>query len=166
MELRSFKKEDMNEVLKLIDFARASLREDGVDQWQKSSPNRDLITRQLGTKEGIVLEDGGVILGYGALSESEATYDRWEDKFRGRDYFVVHTFMAHRENIKGLGSIFMEKIIAFAKKEGKDSLRIDTHEDNFRMRRLLNKFDFTYIGPIEIMEEGKAKDRICFEKIL
>ncbi|WP_243343313.1 GNAT family N-acetyltransferase [Anaerococcus sp. AGMB09787] len=166
MELRSFKKEDMDQVLKLIDFARASLRKDGVDQWQKSSPNRDLLRRQLRAKEGMVLDDRGVIQGYGALSESEATYNRWEYKFRGKDYFVVHTFMAHKENTKGLGSIFMEKIIAFARKEGKDSLRIDTHEDNFRMRGLLNKFDFTYIGHIEIMEEGKAKDRICFEKIL
>lgn len=72
--------------------------------------------------------------------------------------------MEAREN--GLGSRFMMEILKFGIKLNLDSLRIDTHQDNFRMRSLLNKFGFKKIGKILIDEEGKKKPRIAYELML
>lgn len=67
---------------------------------------------------------------------------------------------------RGVALKFFIDIIKYAEKNGYDSLRIDTHEDNFKMRGLINKLGFKRIGEIYIDEEGKKKPRICYERIL
>ena len=67
---------------------------------------------------------------------------------------------------KGLGSRFMMEILKYGIYLNLDSLRIDTHHDNFRMRSLLNKYGFKKIGKISIDEEGIKKPRIAYELML
>ena len=59
-----------------------------------------------------------------------------------------------------------DRIIAYAKENNKDSLRIDTHEDNFKMRGLILKMGFEELGQIYIKDDGMTKPRIAYELIL
>ncbi|MDO5047670.1 MAG: GNAT family N-acetyltransferase [Anaerococcus sp.] len=163
MKIRRANVNDLASILKILQGAKKSLRLDGVDQWQKSNPDENLIRGQISERRGLVLVEGEKLLAYAALSKYEITYKVHEDKFLGSNYFVIHTFMVGRP---GLGKVFMKELIGFAKALGMDSLRIDTHMDNFRMRRLLDKFSFVYIGPIKIQEEGVLKGRLCFELMI
>ena len=168
MIFRKASKNDIYDIEKLIEFSRTSLKNDGVDQWQKTNPNLDLINRQIDEDCAYVLDLDGRAFAYAYLSKNEEpTYKVWEDKFEGDKYFVIHTLMVDGGGVvKKAGSKFMEAIIDFSKKNQKDSLRIDTHKDNFRMRGLLKKYNFKEIGIIQIDEDGLPKDRICYELIL
>lgn len=168
MIFRKASRNDISEIEKLIEFSRTSLRNDGVDQWQKTNPNLDLINRQMDEDCAYVLDLDERAFAYAYLSKNEEpTYKVWEDKFEGDRYFVIHTLMVDGGGVvEKAGSKFMEAIIDFSKDKQKDSLRIDTHKDNFRMRGLLNKYNFKEIGIIQIDEDGILKDRICYELIL
>ena len=67
---------------------------------------------------------------------------------------------------RGIATKFFIDIIIHAEKNSFDALRIDTHEDNFKMRGLINKLGFRKIGQIYIDEEGTKKPRICYERFL
>lgn len=166
--IRIAKKTDIRRIEEFIALAKASLKKDGVDQWQKSNPDKNLIEGQIEKKSGYVYERDGEVYAYAFLSENvEPTYDRYENDFERSTYLVIHTFMVDsKAKIKGLGTKFMGEIVSLAENLGKDSLRIDTHEDNFRMRGLLDKFSFRKLGLIQIDEDGILKDRICYEKVL
>lgn len=168
MIFRKASENDIYDIEKLIEFSRTSLKNDGVDQWQKTNPNLDLINRQMDEDCAFVLDLDERVFAYAYLSKNEEpTYKVWEDKFEGDKYFVIHTLMVDgRGVVKKAGSKFMEAIIDFSKKNQIDSLRIDTHKDNFRMRGLLKKYNFKEIGIIQIDEDGILKDRICYELIL
>jgi hypothetical protein len=166
--IRIAKKSDIRRIEELIALAKASLKKDGVDQWQKSNPDRRLVEGQIEKEAGYVYERDGEVYAYAFLSENvEPTYKRFEDDFEGSNYLVIHTYMVDSASkIKGIGTKFMQELVSFAQDYGKDSLRIDTHEDNFRMRGLLDKFSFRELGIIQVDEDGIAKDRLCYEKIL
>lgn len=168
MDFRKARTDDLKDIGGIIAMARKSLHDDGVDQWQKTNPNIEIVKKQLANKGSYVLEENGKVVGYAFLSPAvEETYTIYEDRFKGKNYLVVHTMMVDASGkIPSLGTKFMEKVLDFAQKSARDSLRIDTHEDNFRMRGLLAKFDFRELGQIHIDEDGTPKARICYEKVL
>lgn len=159
---------DINKIEYIIENAKKALKEDGVDQWQIGSMNRDFLCNQISKGKSYVYEDKGDLMAYAYLSDDkEAAYEDLEDNFKGENYITIHTFAVDVESReKGLGSRFMMEILKYGVNQNLDSLRIDTHQDNFRMRSLLNKFGFKKIGKISIDEEGKKKLRIAYELIL
>lgn len=159
---------DINKIEYIIENAKKALKEDGVDQWQIGSMNRDFLKNQIIKGKSYVYEDKGDLMAYAYLSDDkEAAYEDLEDNFKGENYITIHTFAVDVESReKGLGSRFMMEILKYGVNQNLDSLRIDTHQDNFRMRSLLNKFGFKKIGKISIDEEGKKKPRIAYELIL
>lgn len=166
--MRRAENKDINKIEYIIESAKKALREDGVDQWQIDSMNRDFIRGQVSKGKSYVYEDRGEVIAYAYLSDDkEAAYEDLEDSFKGENYITIHTFAVDMESReKGLGSRFMLEILKYGVNQNLDSLRIDTHQDNFRMRSLLNKFDFKKIGNILIDEEGRKKLRIAYELIL
>lgn len=159
---------DLNKIENIIILAKKSLREAGIDQWQIDSMNKNFLENQIRQGKSFVYEENEKILAYAYLSdEKELAYKVWEDQFVGQKPITVHTFAVENSMTKrGVALKFFIDIIKYAEKNGYDSLRIDTHEDNFKMRGLINKLGFKRIGEIYIDEEGKKKPRICYERIL
>lgn len=86
---------------------------------------------------------------------------------KGNNAYTIHTFcVADEAKGKGVASKFFDEIITFAKENGKDSLRIDTHEDNFKMRGLIEKMGFQFLGQIYIKDNGQTKPRLAYELLL
>lgn len=168
MIFRKASLEDIESIGKIIEMARKSLRDDGIDQWQKTNPNEEIVREQIEKNDAYVFEKAGKVLAYAYVFDGvDPSYTVHEDKFKTDSYFVIHTLMVdNRGSVPRLGSKFMEALIDFTKKSGKEAIRIDTHEDNFKMRGLLDKFSFEEIGIVQIDEDGIPKDRICYEKVL
>lgn len=168
MIFRKARLEDTKSIGKIIEMARKSLRDDGIDQWQKTNPNEEIVRKQIENDCAYVFDNEGKVLAYAYVFDGvDPSYNVHEYKFKSDSYFVIHTLMVdNRGSVPGLGTKFMEALIDFTKKSGKKAIRIDTHEDNFRMRGLLHKFSFEKIGIVQIDEDGVPKDRICYEKVL
>lgn len=159
---------DIESIGKIIEMAKKSLRDDGIDQWQKTNPDEEMVRKQIEKDCAYIFDNEDRVLAYAYVFDGvDPAYNIHEDKFKSDSYFVIHTLMVdNRGSVPSLGTKFMEALIDFTQKSGKKCIRIDTHEDNFRMRGLLHKFSFEEIGIVQIDEDGIPKDRICYEKVL
>lgn len=166
--MRKARFKDLNKIEEIILSAKKSLKEDGIDQWQIDSLNREFLKNQLEKEKSYVFEKDGRILAYAFLSDKkEENYNPIEEEFEGKDYLTIHTLaVANDFKEKRIGTRFLIDIINFANTKGLDSLRIDTHEDNLKMRGLINKIGFKKRGLIFVDDEGSPKPRFAYELIL
>ena len=166
--MKKAKLSDLKNIINIVDQAKESLKDDGVDQWQNGSPDIMLIGRQISSGNSYIIVGDEDILAYAYLSdEYEPTYAAVMNIVKGVDAYTIHTFcVANHAKGKGVASLFFEEIIDYARENGKDSLRIDTHEDNFKMRGLIKKLGFKELGQIYIRDNGLTKARIAYELML
>lgn len=159
---------DLEKVFDIVEEAKKSLKNDGVDQWQNGTPNLPLLAKQVSRNYSYIYEKDGEVLAYAYLNpDYDPTYASVREAMKGDNSITIHTLCVNKDKMgKGIGSLFFEQIKDFAVKNNKDSLRIDTHKDNFRMRGLIKKFGFSYIGIIYINDNGIAKPRYAYELLL
>ena len=75
----------------------------------------------------------------------------------------------HRISVKkeyrsqGYGKALFNVFIEVAKNKGYHSLRIDTHENNIRMRNIIQEVGFVFCGKAILTPN---KDRMVFEKVI
>lgn len=159
---------DLDKIYKIVEKAKESLKNDGVDQWQKGSPDRELLARQISRNRAYVYEKDGQVIAYAYLSEDyEPTYASVRNMMKGENSITVHTFCIDSDFGKqGIATKFFGQIIDFARNEKRDAIEIDTHEDNFRMRGLIEKMGFSYMGIIYVNDNGIPMPRVAYELML
>ena len=159
---------DLDKIYKIIEKAKDSLKNDGVDQWQKGSPDRGLLARQISRNRAYVYEKDGQVIAYAYLSEDyEPTYASVRNMMKGENSITVHTFCIDSDFGKqGIATKFFVQILDFARDEKRDAIEIDTHQNNFRMRGLIEKMGFSYMGIIYVNDNGTPMPRIAYELIL
>lgn len=177
MVFRKTQEKDKDQVIGLWRQAQAYFKEQGIDQWQDGYPNEESLASDMASEESYVLTD---------VSDTEAV-DAQEHvvatafiSFRGEpDYHVIYDGswqengpygVVHRvavENAckgRGLGGILIENAVRMCREREIYSLRMDTHEDNRSMQRMLVKNGFVYRGIIYLGRDGAR--RVAFEKSL
>ncbi|HHV71782.1 MAG TPA: GNAT family N-acetyltransferase [Clostridia bacterium] len=167
MEFRRTGESDINKIMNIIRQAQDYFKEEGIDQWQNNYPNSEIIKGDVEKGYGYVLVEEGEIIGTVAVSfDGEKTYakiydGKWISNF---DYAVIHR-MAVDSNFKGQGlaSIIIKNIEKMCLIRDIHSMRIDTHEDNRAMQRLLEKNGFQCCGIIYLEDNSK---RLAFEKLI
>ena len=167
--MRKAKIEDISRISELIDDGSKSLKEDGVDQWQRGVPNRDDVLNDIKLEEGYVFEEEGEVLAYAFLKTGvEESYFPEEDKFLYKgDYITIHRFCVDgKKRNRKIASRFFAEIVEFAKKNEYKALRIDTHRENFRMRSFIEKNKFREAAIVFIDDNNIFKERIAFELLL
>ncbi|AEB76384.1 GNAT family N-acetyltransferase [Clostridium botulinum] len=167
MEFRKAIKTDINNIMKIIKQAQDYFKEQGIDQWQNNYPNVETISSDIANKESYVLLKDNNIVATAAVSFSkETTYDSIYDGewISNSEYVVVHR-IAVDNNYKGLGlsSEIIKNVEKLCLSQNVHSIKIDTHEENLSMQKLLKKNKFQYCGVIYLEDKSK---RIAFEKIL
>lgn len=167
MEFRKSAKSDVDGIMNIIKQAQAYFKEQGIDQWQNNYPNYETINNDIDNGISYVLLKDNKIVATAAISfDGEKTYSSIYDGewLSNGEYAVIHR-VAVDNNYKGLGlsSQIIGHVEELCRKNNVHSIKIDTHEDNVSMQRLLNKNDFKYCGKITL-EDGAM--RIAFEKIL
>lgn len=167
MHFRETSIEDINDVMKIISSSQKYFKEQGINQWQDGYPNAEVIQNDIDNNHSYVLLSNNKIVGTTALSfDGESTYDKvYEGEWLTTgDFAVVHR-IAVDSSLKGLGlgSHIIAEVEKICINRNIKSIKIDTHEDNKSMQKLLEKCGFKYCGIIYLPDNAK---RLAFEKKL
>ncbi|GAA0856289.1 GNAT family N-acetyltransferase [Clostridium nitritogenes] len=166
MKLRKSVNEDINNIMQIIDEAKEALKEQGIDQWQNGYPNDDVIRNDILNNDSYVFIKNNEIVATSVVSfDGEKTYDKiYDGNWISNDEFAVIHRIAISNKYKGTGiaSEIIKMIEAICLDKNVHSIKVDTHEFNMPMQKLLKKNDFKYCGVIYLEDKSK---RVAFEKI-
>lgn len=167
MDFRKSTIKDIPSIMGIIKQAQSYFKSKNIDQWQDGYPNEDSLKGDIENKESYVLIDDDKIIATAAISfRGEKTYNKiYDGEWTSNDKYAVVHRVAVGDGYKGQG--LSHKIIKFSEEKCKEngyfSIKIDTHDDNFVMRSMLEKNGFKYCGII-LLEDGA--ERVAYEKIL
>ena len=161
---------DLNEICRIYAEARAFMRESGNhNQWTGGHPSRETAESDIRKGKSYVSMHGdGIAAVFYYAIETDPTYAKINGAWLNEEtYGVVHR-IARSRNVAvssndGTESVSIGAFCLNWCLEQWGNLRIDTHEDNIPMRRLLEKLEFTYCGIIWL-ENGD--ERMAFQKIV
>ena len=170
MQIRKANSKDMEALLELFDEARGTIANLGIDQWQNGYPSREVVEEDLAKERSFVFDVEGAVRGtFVLIEDGEVLYDKiydghWKSGDDSSDYIAIHR-VAVSVCMRGQG--VSTAMISYAAKRalelGRSALRIDTHEGNVVMRRMLEKHGFEYCGIIYL---ANGDPRVAYEKIL
>lgn len=170
MEIIQARPEHLGAMTAITDQAKTNMAAMGIDQWQAGYPDR--ATWEADVAEGaayVGVEDGRVVAVFRYSDVPEASYDTLEEEWlTAGPYAVIHRCAVDpAERGRGLIGELFQFACDKAAAEGMASMRIDTHADNAPMGRAVEKFGFTFCGPITLADGAEAGNpRIAFEKVL
>lgn len=163
---------DIDAMMEVIDSGKELLKEQGIDQWQKGYPNRELLLKDVEAGIGYVVEDAGRIVGVCAVTFTgeEAYREIKNGAWLTPDdsvYATIHRGAIAKESRgQGLTTFLFSAVEAMARENGAVSMRADTHPENPGMRRSLEKAGFVRCGEIALLEGEEAGDvRVAYEKV-
>ena len=174
MLIRATTPADVPAVMTIIEEARRTIAALGIDQWQNGSPNEAMILADV--KEGqsrVALVNGEVVGTFALIENGEPVYAAienggWQTPDRDAagewSYLAIHRVaisVSHRGS--GISTAVIRHAEESARTLGRTSLRIDTHEGNVVMRRMLERHGFIPCGTIHL-ENGDP--RVAYEKIV
>ena len=159
--IREAKQTDIADIMKVMEAAKKITRSSGnMHQWGESYPSEAVITSDIESNGGFVVEDDGRVVGYFAfLPSPEPTYARiYEGMWPNdeRSYHVVHRIASYLD-VHGIFSSIMDFCFSHD-----PNIRIDTHRDNRIMQHNLAKQGFTYCGIIYLLS---GDERLAYQRI-
>ena len=175
MIIRKTTAADIDEIVQILDEARRTIAALGINQWQDGYPNRGSIETDLARNCSYVLEADGedgrghVIGTFALIPDGEPLYDviengHWKTGDDSRNYNAVHRVaIAVASRGSGASTAMVDFVCGITRLEGKASVRIDTHEGNLVMRRMLEKHGFVHCGTIYL---ANGDPRVAYERIL
>ncbi|MDO5036991.1 MAG: DNA/RNA nuclease SfsA [Tissierellia bacterium] len=166
LEIKETGDQEEEAVLAIYREAQEGLKEAGVDQWQKGYPNKESLDLDRKKNQSFVFLDQGEVLATAALCRGEEpSYRKIQGAWAHQEpYLTIHRIGLKRACWgKKQGRRLMETIIDYAMARGIFYLRVDTHKDNQRMRRLVEASGFSYAGLIQL-EDGAY--RLAYERKL
>jgi RimJ/RimL family protein N-acetyltransferase len=167
MELRKSVETDIGRIMNIIKQAQDYFKQEGINQWQNNYPNPETISEDIANKYSYVLLKNKNIVATAAISfDGEKTYNSiYEGEWISNNKYAVIHRIAVDSTYKGLGlsSEIIKNLERLCLNNGVQSIKVDTHEENISMQKLLKKNQFKYCGII-YLEDGSK--RIAFEKII
>lgn len=169
MKIRKAILKDFDSIMKIIKDAKDFLKEQGIDQWQNGSPNNEIILEDIKKEQGYVIVEDQEIIAYMALCFGEdASYHSVYDGdwiCPNAIYGTMHrTALTSDYRGRGIAKLLFLAAEDLCMKESKDSIRIDTHPENERMRHLILREGYQPCGYILLQQDGTK--RLVFEKVL
>ena len=166
MIIRKANKTDLDNIMKMYKSCVKGMLENGIDQWDDTYPNTEIINEDLNVGTYYVAEIYGTIIGGVNIDKNQDdTYLAldWEDK--SDSFLVVHRLGVKEEFWnKKIGKdlmLFAEKLVI---EKGLNSIRLDTYSGNPKAMEFYRRPGYTEIGTINLKPD---KDKYyCFEKII
>jgi len=152
---------DLERIMEIYREAQRIMVDSGnLHQWPEGHPSAEMIAADIRRGVNYSVFDEGILVGaFNFIPGKDPTYSyieggQWLDA--DSPYATIHRVASTRGS-HGVASAIFEwswKQIP--------SLRVDTHEDNWIMRRCIEKAGFTYCGVI-YLESGDP--RLAYQKI-
>lgn len=159
MQFERARYEHLNRIMELIDSSRNYMRKNGnLVQWTNGYPSIDIMKTSIDKNELFICKEKNGIHGVFCWSmdaDPNYTYIEGGKWLNEEKYGVIHR-VAGDGMIKSLG----KKIIEWCYSQH-PNVRIDTHESNLPMRRILEEMEFQYCGIIYVAD---GTPRLAFQK--
>ena len=157
---------DLDSVMRIYEEAREFMCENGnPTQWRKGTPERELIECDIREEKSYVCLEDEIIIGVFCFStEREPVYDTLNGNWLDGDNCdennkvcgVIHRLAKADNAPKGVGGFCINWCFELC-----GNIKIDTHDDNAPMLKLLGNLGFVYCGIVSYPDGGK---RIAFQK--
>ena len=169
MKLIKARKEDLPLIVEIIKDAQDLLASQNIDQWQNGYPTKSILLDDIQNMESYLLTDAkGFPLATAMFStKGEPTYSKIDGDWitTGQtQYGVIHRMAVSKSyRRKGIAKFIFNAFETILEKSNIKSMRIDTHEENYSMQKLLKGSEYSYCGIIYLMNGDK---RLAYEKLI
>ena len=166
MKIELSTRENLKDILNIINQAKLYMKENGINQWNEDYPKIESLENDILNKNSYVVKDNNKIIGtFVLIFGDEKSYQKIEGSWKtDLPYGTLHRVAIDNSyKGKGVASFILDFAENMAREKNIFSLRIDTHRDNISMRRFIEKSNFNFCGIIYV-EDGTP--RVAFEKIL
>lgn len=160
MEIRKSNPEDINQIMSCIDKARQLMRESGnLIQWTNGYPSKELMSESI--KNGfnfLIFENNEVVATFDFIIGDDPNYSVIENGawLNDEKYGVIHR-LASNGKAKGVAKFCFEWCFSQF-----PNIRIDTHETNIAMQKVLEKLGYEKCGIVYVAD---GTPRLAFQKI-
>lgn len=164
--IRPSVKADLDVIMCILGEARESIGRLGIDQWQYGYPTRDIVREDVLHGRSYVVEDeDGVCAVFSVIDDGEPTYRKiYSGRWMNEDapYLALHRIAIRvQKRGRGLAEQIIGYIADMARQGGYSTIRVDTHQGNLPMRKMLEKNGFSYTGIIYL---ASGEERVAYEK--
>lgn len=157
MEIRKAKKEDLPEILKIYEGARAFMKQNGnPTQWGNEYPQAEIIAEDVRLGRLYVICESCELFGVFAFIKGP---DKDYNYIDGAWLNSLPYYAIHRVASAGKRGGMMAECVKYCLGVC-NQLRIDTHEDNLPMQRSLERLGFVRCGKVYIERAG---ERIAYQ---
>ncbi len=160
MNIRFAKTEDIPQILCVMDKAREFMVASGnPNQWKPGYPTAAMIEKDIASDHFYVIEDEGRICGcFAFIVGADPTYAYIEGGswLSEETYGTIHR-IASDQTVHGLFTTVLDFCAAKC-----PHIRIDTHQDNKVMQKLIERNGFSYRGIIYIAD---GSPRLAYERM-
>ena len=167
--IRKAAKNDLDQIMPIIDEAKKFLKEDGNPQWQSGYPNVDAISTDIEQDAAWVLIVDQKVAGYTAVTSGpEPNYHQIDGRWNNDldPYVAIHRVAISNE-YRGmhLASYLLSSLISLHYAEGVRNYRVDTFRRNEIVQHLVKDAGFIERGTIK-NDDPIDPYRVAYELIL
>jgi len=159
MEIRKSNPEGINEIMHCINTARQLMRESGNQiQWTNGYPSRELMLESIENGFNfLIFENDEVVATFDFIIGNDPNYDVIENGtwLNDEKYGVIHR-LASNGKARGVAKFCFEWCFSQF-----PNIRIDTHETNIPMQKVLEKLGYEKCGIIYVAD---GTPRLAFQK--
>ena len=166
MIVRKAYESELNDIMKMYKSCVKGMIRNGIDQWDSSYPNSEIITSDLLAGTYYVAKIKNEIIGGINIDQNQdKTYLSINWKDTSNSFLVVHRLAVKEEFWnKKIGKylmLFTEKLV---KKRGLKSIRLDTYSGNPKAMNFYKRLGYSELGSINL--KPNKNEYYCFEKII
>jgi GNAT superfamily N-acetyltransferase len=155
------KKEDLLELDKLAVLVINDMKKSLIPQWELSYPRFNDFEKDVLSNSIYLYKMNGIIVGTCTVKPEDDPAYKTIDSWMKNNSLVIHRMLVHPEfRNAGIAKAFIDNAISLCKSGKYESIKIDTHLENYKMRNFLTKNGFIELEYITVM------DRLAFELLL
>jgi GNAT superfamily N-acetyltransferase len=166
MIIRKAEISDLENIMKMYNSCVGGMLKNGIDQWDESYPNTEIISDDLKLGSYFVAElNGKIVGGVNIDQQQDPTYLNINWKDNSNQFLVVHRLGVQEENWgDGIGKALMMFSEELVKEQGLSSIRLDTYSENPKAMEFYLRLGYNELGTIDLKPNKKKYH--CFEKII
>ncbi len=163
MEVKETEQKDIKDVALIMLQAKQYFREHEIPQWQGDYPNEKNILEDMKKHGAYCVMNGSEVVGYSFVAKYEdPNYAYIEGQWLNDEPYVVIHRTCIKDTMKGkhIACEFVELAKEICEKNQIHNIRVDTHEKNISMQKMLEKNGFQKVGIIYVQD---GSPRIAYQ---
>jgi len=158
--IRMAMKSDLDVIDSVALRAIQAMSTSNIPQWTEKYPRKEHFSKDIDKGNLFVFDDGEVCGAIVISVQDDPPYEEL-DTWTHNSSIVLHRIIVDPlHSRKGIARKMFEFAIMRAKEMGFESIKIDTHKENYKMLSLLDSFGFKEVGFLTSI------NRVAFELLL